>query len=399
MMITINENLEMKKIKLVLVSLVAIAAMTFSCEDDVSRSTVDLSEVTPPSFEEGVADTITYGILNDDVAEDNFETFNWSKVDFGLSVLVSYSVEMSSMTTFSSANTITLVVTNDTIYSVTNGNVNETMLLLGLPANEMSTIYFRVIASPNDTGAGEQFVSSETIIRQATTFVAEEGEEPEPVGPSQFLVGSATDAGWAWDNPVELLQLEEGVFTGSTTLFPRDGDEAFRVFSTRDDWGSGTNYPSFIENGYSIGTYFSNAEDGDSNFAFRGPEATYTFVLDENNQIITLEIPTNDAETKFIVGDATQAGWSWDNPVVLTQVETGVFRTMLQLSSSGAFRVFSIEGDWGSGTNYPTYIEAGFTIDENFENAEDGDSNFSFTGADGEYIFTLDENNNTISLN
>ena len=49
--------------------------------------------------------------------------------------------------------------------------------------------------------------------------------------------------------------------------------------------------------------------------------------------------------------------------------------------------------------NYPFYEGEGYTIDANFENAADGDSNFSFIGTPGTYTLTIDTVNKTIALN
>ena len=54
--------------------------------------------------------------------------------------------------------------------------------------------------------------------------------------------------------------------------------------------------------------------------------------------------------------------------------------------------------DWGSGLNYTYYKDAGYTIDANLEDAEDTDHNFKFTGTDGIYTITINDNAKTIEL-
>ncbi len=78
----------------------------------------------------------------------------------------------------------------------------------------------------------------------------------------------------------------------------------------------------------------------------------------------------------------------------LTQVD--VFEVTTTLAND-AFRFFTINGDWGSGLNYPYFINDGYTIDANFENASDGDSNFRFIGTPGLYAITVDGVNKTIA--
>jgi hypothetical protein len=62
------------------------------------------------------------------------------------------------------------------------------------------------------------------------------------------------------------------------------------------------------------------------------------------------------------------------------------------------FRFFETATDWGSGLNYPYFEDLGFTIDSNFEKADDDDSNFLFVGTTGSYYITIDMINKTITL-
>lgn len=206
---------------------------------------------------------------------------------------------------------------------------------------------------------------------------------------SKYLVGAATPGGWGWDNPTEIIEIEEGVFQG-TLVF---SNEAFRIFDVRDDWGSGTNFPYYENEGFVIDDRFENALDGDQNFRFIGEPGEYTFTLDLNNQMIYLD----GRDSKFMVGAATPGGWSWDNPTEMIQVKQGIWYARLAFNND-SFRFFDIEGDWGSGSNYPFYEGEGYTIDVNFENALDGDQNFRFVGTPGEYLITLDTVNKSIVL-
>ena len=227
---------------------------------------------------------------------------------------------------------------------------------------------------------------------EKTIILAEAGT----AGPPKYLVGDGTSAGWDWATPVELVQVEVGVFVG-TSNFNTAG--AFRVFSANGDWNSGVNYPTYIANGYTIDDQFEDAGDGDNNFKFNGVDGEYSFILDENNQTITLTFaPIDGAENKYLVGDGTSAGWDWATPVILVETASGVYKGRTAFNAAGAFRVFSINGDWNSGVNYPTYVADGYTVDAQFEDAGDDDNNFRFNGTDGTYIFTLDDNTQTITL-
>jgi hypothetical protein len=127
------------------------------------------------------------------------------------------------------------------------------------------------------------------------------------------------------------------------------------------------------------------------------------------NMTITIDALNGDVKTvtikepnavKYLVGAGVPAaGWGWDTPVEVIETEagSGVFVVTTEFANE-AFRVFDVEGDWGSGKNYPTFINEGYTIDPDFEDAQDNDNNFSFIGTPGNYTFTIDTVNKTITL-
>ena len=212
-----------------------------------------------------------------------------------------------------------------------------------------------------------------------------------------WLVGAGiTDAGWGWDTPVALSCTGNGKYSGNVAF----NNEAFRFFSVRDDWGSGTNYPTYESNGYTIDSDLINANDGDSNFFFNGTPGVYFLTVDDINKTITLEpeMLTCDHEQLWLVGAGiTDAGWGWDTPVALSCTGNGVYSGQVALNNE-AFRFFTVEGDWGTGINYPTYEGNGYTIDSDLINANDGDSNFFFNGTPGTYTLTVDDVNKTITV-
>ncbi len=247
----------------------------------------------------------------------------------------------------------------------------------GLAEGETLTLQWRVMANSGDISLSSEEIFTISLKRFSSVQ-------------AKYLVGAATPGGWGWDNPTEIVEIEEGVFQG-TLMF---SNEAFRVFDTRDDWGSGTNFPGFLDQGYTIDDRFENAADGDQNFRFVGNEGEYTFTLDTNNKLIYLD----GRDSKYMVGAATPSGWNWDEPTVeMIQIQENVWVSVLNFEND-AFRFFETEGDWGSGRNFPFYENEGYTIDANFENAADGDSNFRFVGTPGTYKITLDAVNKSIVL-
>lgn len=242
---------------------------------------------------------------------------------------------------------------------------------------------------------GQYFIEIDTAAKTITLG-------PPVVGPNcnfdqLWLVGAGiADAGWSWDTPVALPCTGNGTYSGNVALI----NDAFRFFSVNSDWGTGTNYPTYEGNGYTIDSNFSNAMDGDSNFSFDGTPGTYFLTVDDINKTITLgpEQLQCEFDQLWLVGaGVVDAGWSWDTPVALPCTGAGIYSGPVALTND-AFRFFTVNTDWGTGINYPTYEGNGYTIDSDLVNAMDGDSNFEFIGTPGTYTITVDTGNLTITV-
>lgn len=249
---------------------------------------------------------------------------------------------------------------------------------------------FQFIGTP-----GEYFIEIDTVAKTITLG-------PPVVGPNcnfdqLWLVGAGiADAGWSWDTPVALPCTGNGTYSGNVALV----NDTFRFFSVNSDWGTGTNYPTYEGNGYTIDSNFSNAMDGDSNFSFDGTPGTYFLTVDDINKTITLgpEQLECEFEQLWLVGaGVVDAGWSWDTPVALPCTGAGIYSGSVALTND-AFRFFTVNSDWATGINYPTYESDGYTIDSDLINAMDGDSNFFFDGTPGTYTVTVDTGNLTITV-
>lgn len=99
----------------------------------------------------------------------------------------------------------------------------------------------------------------------------------------------------------------------------------------------------------------------------------------------------------WVVGaGAPDAGWNWNTPVEFT-CDNNVYTARLTLANE-TFRFFEEEGNWDSGLNFLHFNDEGYTIDANFEDANDGDRNFRFIGTPGIYEMVVDANAKTITL-
>ncbi|WP_343696511.1 SusE domain-containing protein [Flavobacterium sp.] len=113
------------------------------------------------------------------------------------------------------------------------------------------------------------------------------------------------------------------------------------------------------------------------------------------------------ASSHWLVGAATPGGWTWagdaETEFPLVVGTTNVYKVTIVLKSGEAFREFlgnnfTSDGNWDASHNYTYYSNAGFTIDPELVNANDGDSNFKYTGPTGPRVLTIDNGAKTITL-
>ncbi|MFH6986792.1 SusE domain-containing protein [Flavobacterium collinsii] len=115
------------------------------------------------------------------------------------------------------------------------------------------------------------------------------------------------------------------------------------------------------------------------------------------------------ASSHWLVGAATPGGWSWDGdaetefPLVVGKKD--VYQVTVVLKSGEAFREFIANdftsgGNWGAANsrNFEFYANAGYTIDSELQNANDGDKNFKYTGPTGARVFKIDNTAKTITV-
>ena len=248
--------------------------------------------------------------------------------------------------------------------------------------------------------AGTYFITIDTQTKTITLG-------PEVVGPNcnfdqLWVVGAgAVDAGWGWSSPVKIACTGTGKYEGNIKLT----NDAFRFFSNRTlEWGSPSfNYPHYANNGYTIDTRLENANDGDSNFKFNGTPGEYGLTIDDINKTITLSAPIKlcEFDQLWLVGAGVpDAGWGWDSPVALPCTGAGIYSGSVTFAND-AFRFFTDRTlEWGSPSyNFPYFVNEGYTIDANFENANDGDKNVRFVGTPGTYTLTVNTVTKTITLN
>lgn len=394
----------MKNFKILLLLVIAVLGFNSCQEND------DLEFTATPQGDFELTNTILpeYVLPADAVADDNIGVvFTWNEAKFDVQTNVSYELQYSLIGDFSdAANLDGLSATSENQITLNIGQLKNIAALAGFDNDPATTepdtgdLTFRVRAYPGDsTSTTEQFSPNQPLTVRLLEATTSGGPSGVCDLDQLWLVGAGVpDAGWGWDTPVALACTGDNVYSGNVTFV----NDAFRFFSTEGDWGSGTNYPTYLADGYTIDAIFADAMDGDNNFSFTGTPGTYYLEVDTINKTINLSAPqttgTCNLTDLWIVGaGATDAGWGWTTPVQVSCTANGIYTADINLIND-AFRIFTENGNWDSGQNYPWYITEGYTIDVELTDAMDGDNNFSFTGTPGNYIISIDTVNKTINL-
>ncbi len=128
----------MKKISLIL--LIIMAVFVTSCEKDkenvVIKGTIDqntLNNLSPA----------TIVLLMDD-ADNTFQTFKWTKPDYGYAAVIGYVIQFDKKANNFSSPIDLATVTNDTTVSVKVGDLNKLMLAANMDPEVAVDLQFRV---------------------------------------------------------------------------------------------------------------------------------------------------------------------------------------------------------------------------------------------------------------
>jgi hypothetical protein len=134
----------MKKI-LIFLSFLVIASAFTSCKKDLEKITMlksitanVLSPLTSNSF-----------VLNRDSAAKNFQTFNWTTIDYGFATPISYTVQVDRKKNKFSAPFDVVTVSNLLKGSINVGDFNKILLNMGIATDVADTLVFRVKAVIN----------------------------------------------------------------------------------------------------------------------------------------------------------------------------------------------------------------------------------------------------------
>lgn len=382
----------MKKLLIILFSIGTLCSFE-SCEEPNVLEFVAVPDTNGVAFLNSFSDAY---LLSQETADNIAERFVWDSADFDVPTNVTYELQGSIDPAFENFDLVGS--TNATNLAITVDQFLDFALQLGLDddpnttdslgnMNNTGIVYLRLRAYPG-SGTGANTMEALSDIISINIEVIERMATGTGCDPIYVLGAAAVDAGWDWNTPI-VFDCENNVYSAKIKLT----NETFRFFTTEGDWDSGLNYPHFAAEGFTIDANFEDADDGDNNFQFIGTPGIYVLTVDDNAKTITLE----ESGSLYLVGAATPGGWDWGSPTEAVQIEVDIWQATLNFTNE-AFRFFSVRDDWGSGQNFPFYVAAGYTIDGNFEDAQDGDNNFQFIGSPGSYTVTVNAKDLTITL-
>lgn len=306
----------------------------------------------------------------------------WSNPKYAVpdSSTVKYTIEIDS-TGKNFTNSYTKIVSGGSGTSFTAKELNTMLLNKGYPFNVAVSMDVRLTSSYANNN--ERLMSNVVTIRMTPYKVPP--KVALPTTGKLFIVGGATQGGWS--NPVplpsqEFARLDETTFVGVFNLI---GGQEYLLLPLNGDWGHKFSVADKTKPNLNQGGDFGF--DQSDNFPGPTTSGWYKITVDFQAGKFTVAPYTgNLADNLFIVGDATQGGWS--NPVPLpsqqfTRLNSVQFEGTFPLTGGKEYLLLPKNGDWGHKYAVNDKTIAGLWQGGDF--GYDLSSNFPGPPADGTY--------------
>jgi hypothetical protein len=318
----------------------------------------------------------------------NAVVFTWTNPKYATdSSTVKYVLQIdSSGRSFSKAVSITLTGTRTD--SLSAKQLNTIALGFGFAYNVAYKMDVRVVSSYANNN--EQY-NSNTLTLTVTPYVTPPKITP-PASGALFLVGDATQGGWNNPVPVPTQQLEKIDSVTYGGVFNLIGGKQYLLLPVNGDWSHKYSVADNTVPGLSAGGSFGY--DLSSNFP--GPSASgwYKIIVSFQQGTFTVTPYTQVLpDSLFIVGDATQGGWS--NPVpepsqVFTRLNSSQFTLTLSLTGGKQYLLLPVNGDWSQKFAVADNSISGLSAGGSFGYYTSGGANFPAPAASGTYKITAD---------
>ena len=196
-----------------------------------------------------------------------------------------------------------------------------------------------------------------TIDFQTGTYLVEASgtKVPIPTDGTLWATGNATDAGWVNDNSTtqfyvnqKFTKIDNYHYTLITNLKNEGG---YKLIQTIGNWGN--QYHALAGGAWNYGDF--EKADADPTFPAAQTAGRYKiyinfingkYFLEDNNSPVVTPPASNSL---FVVGDATEGGWT--NPVPtplqqLTKVSNTLYETYIKFKGTGEYLLLPVNGNW-----------------------------------------------------
>ncbi len=347
----------MKKILILLFAFVSLLGLN-SCSSDDDVVFIAQPDVEGINFINSFNDTY---VLTSATSGNIAERFVWNTVDFDVPTNITYELQASTSSDFSSFDVIGSTSENNLAIKVSQLTTLATDAGLDNDAEteapNTGQVYFRVKAFAGNDGGNALNTSSE--VKSITVVMPEAAVEEGPSFKELYLVGDATAAGWNNDNNNTPL-FRDSENENQYYFIGYFGAGAFKLLDMKGAW-----QPQW---GIKDGSLTNSDLLGEDPDAF--PVATagyYTFTINTEDLTYTFEAYDASAATTYdvigIVGAGTSVGWpNDDNPTPDIKMTNSDFdkhiwqaNDVVLTDGAAKFRAnLAWDVNWGGGENFPS---------------------------------------------
>lgn len=261
--------------------------------------------------------------------------FSWTASPYGDNTIY-YALQIAvSGTNFANPQTIKYDDALSSGEGITVNDLNNLAIAAGVTGGSAKNLDFRIVAYTGTTYTNF-LVYSNTVTLGVTTFT--------PVPPALYIVGDATPGGWANPVPVPSQQFTRIDDVSYGIIINLTADKSYLMLPVNGSWdhkyggASATGGPLLTDGAVPGSNTPSPATSGLYKIVVNFQTATYTVTP------VTVTIPDN----LYIVGDATDGGWS--NPVPIpsqqfTRIDATTFGLITNLKP-GSHLFLPVNGSW-----------------------------------------------------
>jgi hypothetical protein len=292
-----ENSIDMKNIAFLIILLTGIMLVD-ACKKAETDPQLNMNSAVSPSITAPAEGSEI--MLTEETASETV-TFSWNAAQYNLSDLASTQYLLQIVVADSSFDIAKKIATTTaTSFSITQAELNSTLITMGLTPDVAANMKFRVRASLNSYDDGATIAETELISDPVTAMITPYQSEAPPEYPKLWVPGAYQ--GWAPDvAPVIQSFEDDGIYTGYV-YFPEDSESFYFKFTSEPSW-DGTNYGA----GDTEGTLSDTGGD----ILLPGPGG-YRLTVNLNDLTWTYELQTWGIIGEFN-GWAEQWNLEWDN--------------------------------------------------------------------------------------